>query len=68
MYNAKKMNTQITGNQIAMKVNLSAPAIKPRLINLQRKGIVKPLKIGGMRSLGKKIKAPSRIFWGLDLK
>ena len=68
MYGANKMNRQITGNQIAKKVNLSAPAIKPRLLNLQNQGIVKPIRIGAMRNLRKKVKAPSRIYWGLDFK
>lgn len=68
MYDANKINRQITGNQIAKKINLSAPAIKPRLLNLQKQGIVKTINIGRMRALGKKIKAPSRIFWGIDFK
>ena len=65
MYSA---NRPTTGNQISKKVNLSPPAIKPRLMNLQRQGIIKTTKIGQMRSLRKKVKVPSRIFWGLDLK
>ena len=65
MYSA---NRPLTGNQISKKVNLSPPAIKPRLVNLQNQGIVKTLKIGGMRTLSKKVKAPSRIFWGIDFK
>ncbi len=68
MYDANKINRQITGNQIAKKINLSAPAIKPRLLNLQRQGIVKPISTGKMRLLGKRTKAPSRIFWGIDFK
>lgn len=65
MYSA---NRPITGNQISKKVNLSPPAIKPRLLNLQRQGIVKTISTGELRTLRKKVKAPSRIFWGLDLK
>ena len=65
MYNS---NRPTTGNQISKRVNLSPPAIKPRLMNLQRQGIVKTIKIGAMRSLRKKVKAPSRILWGLDFK
>ena len=61
-------NRPLTGNQISLKVNLSPPAIKPRLLNLQSQGIIKPIKIGGMRNLGKNVKAPSKILWGLDLK
>lgn len=65
MYNA---NRPTTGNQISKKVNLSPPAIKPRLMNLQKQGIVKTIKIGEMRLLRKKVKAPSKILWGIDFK
>lgn len=62
----------VTGRQIATKVRLSPPAIRPRLDSLQRKGIVKPVQIGKMRKgimmkSGVTVRAPSRIKWGLDL-
>ncbi len=71
----------LTGNQISKKVKLSPSAIAPRLNNLKSQGIIRPIKISGMRSfnrtfkikdsgklLTKKIKAPRSIFWDLDLK
>lgn len=53
-----------TSRQIAKQINLSPPAIFPRLRNLQNQGIVKQVDCGAMR---KKTNAPSRICWGLDL-
>ena len=65
-----KANRPLTGNQISKKVRISPPAIKPRLQNLQNQGVIKTTSIGEMRVLNskKKIKAPSRIFWGLYWK
>jgi DNA-binding Lrp family transcriptional regulator len=64
-----------TTHQISKRVNLSPPAVSPRLKNLQSQGIVKPFSIGKsrnfQRTFGKtkvNIKAPSKIFWGLDIK
>lgn len=54
-----------TSNQIARQVNLSSPAIFPRLRNLQLQGIIKQMNCGAMR---KKINAPSKICWGIDIK
>jgi len=69
MYNARR---NLTGNQIAKKIGMSPPAIKPRLVGLQRRGIVKPFEIGKPRKIGirktRMITAPSRIFWGLDMQ
>lgn len=64
-------NRPLTGRFISQKVNISPPAIKPRLISLQNKGIIKPTKIGGDRIFNRgeiKINAPSKILWGLDIK
>ncbi len=68
-------NRGISGSFIAKKVNLTPPAIKPRLVNLQLKGIIKPLSTGGLRSFDRiftkklvKIQAPSKILWGLDIE
>ena len=65
----------LTGRQIANKVKISPPAIKPRLVNLKRNGIVKPVNCGGMRNFNRifgtktiRIKSPSKICWALDLK
>lgn len=65
----------ISEAHIAKCVNLSPPAIKPRLINLKNHGIIKQFKCGNMRSFERtfnkqvrKIFAPSKICWGLDLK
>lgn len=65
----------LSGNQIAKKVYLSPPAIRPRLNNLQRQGIIKPIKIGNPRVFSRnfpkkviRIKAPSKILWNLDLR
>lgn len=69
----------LTGSNIAKRINYSPSAIKPRLTNLKLKGILKPVKIGGLRSFNrtfkspkrtftKTIKAPSSILWGLDIK
>jgi len=68
----------LTGNQIAKKVGLSPSALRPRLDNLKNKGIIKTMKHTGVRTftrpfmtkkgiIQKKIKAPSSIFWGIDL-
>ena len=64
----------LSGHQISQKINLSPPAIKPRLISLKNRGIIKPINIGSMRTFkrtfGQKIitiNAPSRIRWDLDL-
>ena len=70
---------KLTGNQISQKVKLTPSAIRPRLDNLRRKGIVKPLTISGMRSfrrsfqtnkglIQKRVKSPRSITWGIDLK
>ena len=65
----------MSGFQIAKRINLSPPAIRPRLNNLRSMGIVKPSKQFGMRIFKRQfpneikiIKAPSKILWELDLK
>ncbi len=72
LHNARR---PMSGFQIAKRINLSPPAIRPRLNNLRSMGIVKPVKQFGMRSFQRQfsnkkitIKAPSKILWGLDLK
>lgn len=65
----------LTGNQIAKKVNLSPSAIRPRLNNLRNKKIIKDMETAGMRTFKRKfgsksvrIRAPRSISWGIDLK
>ena len=65
----------LVSRKIAEIVGLTASAIAPRLNNLQKKGIVKPSKILGMRSFQRKfndktrrIKAPHSIYWDLDIQ
>ena len=58
----------ISGNQIARRVNLSAPAIRPRLNNLQRQGIVRQILTGRNRLIHSNLKAPSKILWNIDFK
>lgn len=60
--------------QIAEYVGRTPPSIKPRLKNLQSLGLVKPVKISGVREFKRnfgakqvKIRAPRSIYWGLDL-
>ncbi len=62
-------------NQIAKCVGRTPPAIKPRLINLQKMGLIKPSKVSGIRQFKRifgtkqvKIKSPRSIYWDLDLK
>jgi DNA-binding Lrp family transcriptional regulator len=64
-----------TGNQIAKRINLSPPAVFPRLKNLQAHGIIKSLSMGSLRKFERtfgtnkvNIKAPSKILWSLDLR
>ena len=64
----------LSGHQIAKKINLSPPAIKPRLNSLQAKGILKKVNQGKnrifKRTFGLKTKtiiAPSRIQWKIDM-
>lgn len=74
MYNARR---ELTGNQIARRINLSAPAIRPRLNNLRNMGIVRPVRTGKERTFRRtfgdsntfvRIRAPSKIHWGLDIQ
>jgi DNA-binding Lrp family transcriptional regulator len=65
----------LVGRQIAKAVGLTASAISPRLENLRKLGIIKPVKISGMRVFSRKfgnqtikIKSPRNIFWDLDIK
>lgn len=77
--NMLDVKRNLTGNQIAKKVNLSASAISPRLNNLKNQGIIKQSKVFGLRSfkrtfgkgktkIEKRIKAPRSIFWDIDFK
>ena len=61
-------NRSLTGRQIARRVNLSSPSIRPRMDNLQLQGIVKPMKIGRNRTIHSNLKVPSKILWGIDFK
>lgn len=61
--------------QIAKCVGRSPSAISPRLNNLHKQGMIKPVKIQGLRNFertfGKKkvnVSAPRSILWGLDMK
>ena len=65
MYGAKR---PVSGSQIAKRISISSPTIRPHLNKLQLKGIVKPFHIGKVRRINKTVKAPSKILWGLDLK
>ncbi|MBD3252179.1 winged helix-turn-helix transcriptional regulator [Candidatus Pacearchaeota archaeon] len=65
----------LVSRQIASKVGLTPSAISPRLMNLKKKGILKPAKILGLRNFKRnfknkiqKIKSPRSIYWDLDLK
>ena len=75
----KIANRPQTGHQIAKKINISPPAIKPRLDILRNKGIIKKISQGNIRTFKrsfnsggltkpKLIRAPSKIMWGLDIK
>ena len=73
MYNA---NRPLSGNQIAKKINISPPAIKPRLEGLMSHGILKKMSVGQPRIFQRdfktkkavNIKAASKILWWLNLK
>lgn len=67
-----------TANKIASRMNFSASGIKPRLDNLQNKGILKTVNSGKMRTFERNFKikgndtrkiinAPSKILWDIDL-
>ena len=71
----RSSNRGVSGSFIARKVQTSVPSIRPRLNNLQKRGIIKPIKIGKLRTFSRtfgkksiKIKSPSKILWGLDWK
>ena len=66
----------LSGNQIAKGISLSGSALRPRLNNLKFKGIIKPNE-KGLRTFNRKfpgssklvkIRSPSSILWGIDLK
>ena len=73
MYSA---NRPLSGNQIAKKINISPPAIRPRLEGLMSHGILKKMSVGQPRIFQRdfktkkavNIKAASKILWGLNLK
>jgi len=72
LYEAKR---PISGHKIAQTINITPPAIKPRLIRLQKEGLIKIEQKGETRTWknirtlrGKQISAPSKILWGIDLK
>jgi len=64
----------MVSREIAEKVGLTAAAIKPRLENLRKKGLIKIIAKEGMRIFKRKIKgkiqeikSPRSILWDLDL-
>ena len=72
-----KAGRGLSGSFIAGKVNLSSPAIKPRLVNLEYLGIIKKVSVGKNRVFRRyfsgsdklrRVVSPSKILWGLDIK
>lgn len=79
----KGANRPLSANQIANRIDLSPPAIKPRLKSLESKGILKKFSEGKPRVFNRifpenkklqlperniKITSPSKTLWKLDLK
>lgn len=73
-----KTRRPLSGNELAQRVKYSAPSINPRLRNLNKEGIIKPVLQGKPRIftrqftiknkvVNKTIRSPSKILWGLDL-
>ncbi len=65
----------LAGRQIARRVGITASAVAPRLCNLLSVGIIKKVKVEGMRHFQREIngqmemvKCPRRIIWDLDIK
>jgi hypothetical protein len=71
LYNARR---PVSGNFIASKINLSAPAIRPRLDSLLKKGYIRQYKVCQNRiwnnphDVNSTICAPSKILWILNLE
>jgi DNA-binding Lrp family transcriptional regulator len=76
LYNSSR---NLSGRQIARGAGISPSAIRPRLVNLQNKGIIKPMKIQGNRTfvrefklkgvskpITKRINSPRSVFWGIN--
>jgi DNA-binding Lrp family transcriptional regulator len=64
-------NRGVSGNQIAKKINISPPAIKPRLTKLENQGIIRPLSFGNKREwhnprTNQKITTPSKVLWEIN--
>ena len=66
---------RMVNRQIAKCVGRTPSAISPRLNNLHRQGMIKPVQTQGMRNYSRtfgnkivKIKSPRSISWVLDLK
>jgi len=75
----KNSRRNLSGRQIAQKVNLSPSAIAPRLNNLKSMGIIMPTKItadrvfkrtfkkkGIAKPITRTIRAPRSILWGIN--
>lgn len=65
----------MTGNAIAQKISLSAPATRTRLEKLEKDGILKRVQELGVRTFERVfekttqiIKAPRAILWALNIK
>ncbi len=73
----------LSGHQIANKIDLSPPAIKPRLRSLESQGILKKFSEGKNRVFDRtfpenkklnlperdiRIVSPSKTLWGIDFK
>ena len=74
LFNAKR---GLSGSYVAGKVNLTPPAIKPRLVNLLNLGVIKKVSVGRNRIFSRtfsnsnnlrRVVSPSKILWGLDIK
>lgn len=64
----------LVSRKIAQNVGLSASAIAPRLKNLENLGIIKKVKLSGLRKYkvnskkgSRRIKSYQSIYWDLDL-
>jgi len=73
-----------TGNEIAKRIGMTASAVNKRMLILRRKGLViakkgkersfmgafrvKNKKNGKVEKVRRRIKAPSRIFWFLNIR
>lgn len=79
--NMYQTQRNLSGRQIAQRVNMSSSAIVSRLNNLRLKGIIRPMKVqqprifnrtfkikGTNKTVTRNISAPRSVFWGIDFK